>query len=404
MTRNFKRIETKLIHSGEPEPRIQGAVSMPIFQSAMFEYAGETSYHDLKYIRLNNTPNHLALHEKLAALESAEAALVTASGMAAISTTLLTVLASGDHLLAQDCLYGGTHDFLTKDFPSFGLSVDFIDGDDPESWKRKLRPNTKAIYVEPMTNPLLEVADHRAIVKFAKTHGLVSIIDNTFASPINFRPLEWGFDLSVHSCTKYLNGHSDIVAGAVSGSANRIEPIKHKLDHLGGSLDPHACFLLHRGMKTLAVRVKVQNESALRIAEFLEKHPRIAKVNYPGLQSHPQHQRARDLFDGFGGMLSFELKEGVEAAEAFLRNTVLPIIAPSLGGVETLLTRPATTSHSGLSPEDRQRLGITDSLIRVSVGIEATEEIIEDFERALQLIPKTVSGAPASQFRSSANA
>ncbi|MCH7977465.1 MAG: aminotransferase class I/II-fold pyridoxal phosphate-dependent enzyme [Acidobacteria bacterium] len=391
MTRNFKRIETKLIHSGEPEPRIQGAVSMPIFQSAMFEYAGETSYHDLKYIRLNNTPNHIALHEKLAALESAEAALVTASGMAAISATLLTFLASGDHLLAQDCLYGGTHDFLTKDFPSFGLSVDFIDGNDPESWKRKLRPNTKAIYVEPMTNPLLEVADHRAIVKFAKTHGLVSIIDNTFASPINFRPLEWGFDLSVHSCTKYLNGHSDIVAGAVSGSANRIEPIKHKLDRLGGSLDPHACFLLHRGMKTLAVRVKVQNESALRIAEFLEKHPRIAKVNYPGLQSHPQHQRARDLFDGFGGMLSFELKEGVEAAEAFLRNTVLPIIAPSLGGVETLLTRPATTSHSGLSPEDRQRLGITDSLIRLSVGIEATEEIIEDFERALQLIPKNAS-------------
>ncbi|MCH8268918.1 MAG: aminotransferase class I/II-fold pyridoxal phosphate-dependent enzyme [Acidobacteria bacterium] len=391
MTRNFKRIETKLIHSGEPEPRIQGAVSMPIFQSAMFEYAGETSYHDLQYIRLNNTPNHLALHEKLAALESAEAALVTASGMAAISATLLTVLASGDHLLAQDCLYGGTHDFLTKDFPSFGLSYDFINGNDPESWKRKLRPNTKAIYVEPMTNPLLEVADHRAIVKFAKTHGLVSIIDNTFASPVNFRPLEWGFDLSVHSCTKYLNGHSDIVAGAVSGSANRIEPIKHKLDRLGGSLDPHACFLLHRGMKTLAVRVKVQNESALRIAEFLEKHPRIAKVNYPGLQSHLQHQRARDLFDGFGGMLSFELKEGVEAAEAFLRNTVLPIIAPSLGGVETLLTRPATTSHSGLSPEDRQRLGITDSLIRLSVGIEATEEIIEDFERALQLIPKNAS-------------
>lgn len=213
MTRNFKRIETKLIHSGEPEPRIQGAVSMPIFQSAMFEYAGETSYHDLQYIRLNNTPNHLALHEKLAALESAEAALVTASGMAAISATLLTFLASGDHLLAQDCLYGGTHDFLTKDFPSFGLSYDFINGNDPESWKRKLRPNTKAIYVEPMTNPLLEVADHRAIVKFAKTHGLVSIIDNTFASPINFRPLEWGFDLSVHSCTKYLNGHSDIVAG-----------------------------------------------------------------------------------------------------------------------------------------------------------------------------------------------
>ena len=385
MSKTYKHLETKLIHAGEPEPLISGAVSMPIFQSSTFEYTGATSYHDLKYIRLNNTPNHIALHQKLAALENAEAALVTASGMAAITTTLLTILHSGDHLLAQECLYGGTHDFLTKDLEAFGISFDFIDGDDPDSWKHRLRPNTKAIYVETMTNPLLQVADLKAVVEFARTNGLLSLIDNTFASPVNFRPPEWGFDLSLHSCTKYLNGHSDIVAGAVIGRADLIEKITHKLNHLGGSLDPHACFLLHRGLKTLAVRMRYQNESALKIAKFLEGHPVVNRINYPGLESHPRHQRARELFDGFSGMLSFELNDGVQAAEHFIQNTTLPISAPSLGGVETLITRPATTSHSGMSPEERQALGISDTLIRLSVGIEATEDIIEDFYKALKV-------------------
>jgi len=385
MAKVYKHIETKLIHAGEPEPLICGAVSMPIFQSSTFEYTGATTYNDLKYIRLNNTPNHIALHQKLAALENAEAALVTASGMAAITTILLAVLSSGDHLLAQECLYGGTHDFITKDFVELGISFDFIDGDDPGSWEHKLRPNTKAVFVETITNPLLQVADLTGIVEFAKEHELVSIIDNTFASPLNFRPSEWGFDLSLHSCSKYLNGHSDIVAGAVIGQTDLIEKITHKLNHLGGSLDPHACFLLHRGMKTLAVRMKYQNESALKIAEFLESHQAIENVNYPGLKSHLRHQRACELFDGFGGMLSFELKGGIDAAERFIQNTTLPIIAPSLGGIESLITRPATTSHSGLSPKDRQKLGISDSLVRLSVGIEATEDIIEDFEQALKV-------------------
>jgi cystathionine beta-lyase/cystathionine gamma-synthase len=384
MSKIYKYLETKLIHAGEPEPLISGAVSMPVFQSSTYEYTGATSYHDLKYIRLNNTPNHIALHQKLAALENAEAALVTASGMAAISTTLLSILSSGDHLLAQECLYGGTHDFITKDLETFGISFDFINADDPDSWKEKLQPNTKAMYVETMTNPLLQVADLKAVVEFAKTHSLISLIDNTFASPVNFRPPEWGFDLSLHSCTKYLNGHSDIVAGAIIGCSDLIEKITHKLNHLGGSLDPHACFLLHRGLKTLAVRVRYQNESALKIAQFLENHPAIEEVNYPGLESHPRHQRASELFDGFSGMLSFKLKGDVQTAGHFIHNTTLPIIAPSLGGVETLITRPATTSHSGMSPEDRQALGISDILIRVSVGIEATEDIIEDFDRALK--------------------
>jgi len=304
--------------------------------------------------------------------------------MAIISTALLTVLSSGDHLLAHDCLYGGTHDLITNDLPSFGVSYDFIDADSPDSWERHLHSNSKAIYVETITNPLLQVGDLEAVVRFANAHGLISIIDNTFASPVNFRPPEWGFDISIHSCTKYLNGHSDIVAGAAIGRADLIEKITHKLNHLGGSLDPHACFLLHRGLKTLAVRVKYQNVSTLKIAQFLEEHPAVKTVNYPGLRSHPRYERACKYFDGFSGMLSFELEGGVEQAERLIQGVTLPFVAPSLGGVETLITRPATTSHSGMSPEDRHRLGISDSLIRLSVGIEATEDIIEDFDQALK--------------------
>jgi cystathionine beta-lyase/cystathionine gamma-synthase len=376
-------IDTKVIHAGEPTPRIAGAVSMPIFQTAMFEYSGEKTYDQIRYIRLNNTPNHIALHAKLAALENAEAALVAASGMAAITTSMLTILSAGDHLLIQDCLYGGTHDFVTRDLASFGIHYSFINADEPASWLEQLRPTTKAIYVESMTNPLLQVGDLEAAARFAREHGLVSMIDNTFPSPVNFRPTEWGFDLSLHSATKYLNGHSDIVAGAVIGRAALVESILHRLNHLGGTLDPHAAFLLHRGLKTLAVRMRQHNESALRIARLLEEHPAVQRVNYPGLKSHPRHQRACKLFGGFSGMLSFELRGGLQAAERFMKAVRLPVIAPSLGGVETLVTLPATTSHSGMSPEDRRRLGISDGLIRVSIGIESTDDLLEDFSRAL---------------------
>ena len=388
MSKIYTNIETKLIHAGEPEPRIEGAVSIPIFQTAMYETEGGANYHDIKYIRLNNTPNHKALHTKLAALENAEAALVTASGMAAITTSLLTLLSAGDHLLIQDCLYGGTHDFVTSHFSTFGLSFDFIDGQNPQSWKDKIKPTTKAIYVETLSNPLLQMVDLKAVTVFAKEHGLVSLIDNTFASPINFRPSEMGFDLSLHSCTKYLNGHSDIVGGAVIGGTDLIEKVTHKLNHLGGTMDPHVCFLLHRGLKTLALRVRHQNKSALKIAEFLEDHPAVKQINYPGLQSYPRHSWAKEWLDGFSGMLCFEIKGGTDRAKQFMDNTHIPLIAPSLGGVETLLTRPAATSHSGMSAEDRAAIGISDSLIRVSVGIESTEDIIADFKQALEVPPQ----------------
>jgi len=383
------KIQTKAIHAGEPRPRIAGAIVMPVFQSAMYEYAGEKTYDDVRYIRLNNTPNALALGEKLAELENAEAALVTASGMAAITTTLLTLLTKGDHLLAQDCLYGGTHDFVTKDLEGFGISYDLVDGDNPGSWAKKLRPNTKAMYVETISNPLVQVPDLEEVVKFSKAHNLVSVVDNTFTSPVNYRPPEHGFDLSIHSATKYLNGHSDIVAGAVIGDDALIEKITHRLNHLGGSLDPHAAFLLHRGMKTLALRVRQHNENAMKVASFLEGHRAIAKVNYPGLLSHPQHERAEKLFEGYGGMVSFEMVDGVGAAESFMHATKLAAVAPSLGGIETLITRPATTSHAGLSASDRQKLGITDGLIRLSVGLEDADDIINDFGDALDHLTKT---------------
>ena len=375
-------IDTKVVHEGE-HPRVAGAVTTPIFQSAMFETETGQGYHDQQYIRLNNTPNHAALHRKLAALENAEAALVTASGMAAISTALLTVLSAGDHLLIQNVLYGGTHDFVTQDLPGYGIACDFVDPADPADWARKLRKNTRAIYVEAMSNPLLIVPDLVGVVRFAREHGLTSLIDNTFASPVNFRPAEHGFDLSLHSATKYLNGHSDIVAGAVIGRADLVGRVKHRLDHLGGSLDPHACFLLQRGMKTLALRVRCQQRSALELAHFLESHPAVERVYYAGLPSHPGHALARELFEGFGGVLSFELRGGVPAADRVMGGVGLPIRAPSVGGVETLITRPSLTSHAGMSSEDRARVGVSDALIRVSVGIEATADLIEDFSQAL---------------------
>jgi cystathionine beta-lyase/cystathionine gamma-synthase len=378
-----KHLDTKLIHAGEPSPRIVGAVTMPIFQSSTFESAGGDSYDTMRYIRLNNTPNHDVLHDKLAMLENADSALVTASGMAAISTALITLLKPGGHLLAQNVLYGGTLGLLGTQFPDLGLSHDFIDGTDPASWEAKLKPETKAIYVETISNPLMGVPDLKAITDFAKKHNIISMIDNTFASPVNFRPAEWGFDLSFHSGTKYLGGHTDIVAGAIIGRKDLVREIFVNLKYYGGSLDPHACFLLHRGLKTLGVRVRQQNKNALELACFLEEHPAIGAVNYPGLESSPEHGRAKEYLDGFGGMLSFDPVGGADAALKIMERVELPIVAPSLGGVESLLSRPATTSHLAVPPKERTTLGISDGLVRMSVGIESIEDLIDDFRRAI---------------------
>jgi cystathionine beta-lyase/cystathionine gamma-synthase len=373
-------LDTELIHAGEVH--IHGAVTMPIFQSVTYLWEDAGNYDAVRYSRLNNTENHIALHTKLSQLERTEDALVTASGMAAISTLLLGILKAGDHVLMQDGLYGGTYQVARTILPRFGIEVDFIAADAPETWEALRRPNTRMIYLESISNPLMEVADLRAGVDFARSHQLVSVIDNTFASPVNFRPAELGFDLIVHSATKYLNGHSDVVAGAILGRSDLIRQLTPVLNLLGGTLDPHACFLLHRGLKTLGLRVRKQNETALQLAAFLHAHPNTLRVRYPGLPFHPQHSRASELFDGFGGMLAFEVGPSLDAAKV-CHNLELGAEAPSLGGVETLVTRPATTSHSAMTPEERTRLGIHDGLIRVSVGIEDADDLIADFDRAL---------------------
>ncbi len=372
---------TTAVHGGERSPGPDGSVVFPVYYGTVYAVEDGTDYHDIKYHRLSSSPSQAYLHDKLAALEGAEAAVATASGMAAITTTLLSLMRAGDHLLATGSLYGGTMDFLTQHAGDLGWSFDFV-SDDRRDWERRRTGNTKVFLTETMTNPLLQVPDLEAIVDFSRSTGITSVIDNTFASPVNFRPLGLGFDLVCHSATKYLGGHSDVVAGAVLGSAERVGNVRHTLNHFGGSLDPHTGYLLARGIKTLAVRVAAHNANAGQIADFLAAHTAVREVNYPGLPTHPAHARAAKLFDGFGGMLSFRLSDG-ETAGALIRAVTIPAAAPSLGGVESLITQPAKTSHAGMAPADREQRGITDELIRLSVGIEDAADLIADLGQAL---------------------
>lgn len=376
--------ETLSVHAGEELARAGRSVSAPIYQSSTFLSAEDGAYHDIRYTRLNNTPGHLALHRKLAELEGADGALSFGSGMAAISSAFAAILQPGDHALAQRCLYGGTYGFLAGEGKQLGIEYTLVDGDRPETWEKALRPNTKAFYVESISNPLMEVPELAAVAEFARGKDLVSMIDNTFTSPYNFRPAELGFDLVLHSATKYLNGHTDVIAGAAMGRAELIQKMKKKLAHFGGCLDPNSCFLLNRGVKTLSLRVERQNENALRLAQFLEALPQVKKVNYPGLASSPHHARAKRWFKGFGGMLSFELAaQGRDAVRAFLSRLKIPMHAPSLGGVESLVVVPAESSHAGQSREELEKIGLSPELIRVSVGIETFEDLRADFAQAL---------------------
>lgn len=376
-------LATRAVHAGTPSPRIDRAAVTPIYQCTVFEQGEVQSYSDIRYPRLNNLPNHQVLHARLADLEGTERALVTASGMAAITTTLLSVLRPGDHLLAQPALYGGTFNFIRDQLQALGISVDWIDACDPRSWEPLLRPTTRAVYTEAIANPCTQVADHGALLDFAKAQGLVSLCDATFATPVNFRPAELGYDLVLHSATKYLNGHSDLTAGVIAGSAARIEAILPQLNLLGGTLDPHACFLLERGLRTLVLRVERQNANALAIAQHLEGHAAIEAVLYPGLESHPQHRQARELFEGCGGMLAFKVRGDGAKAAAFIDHLQIPLHGPSLGGPETLVTRPVTTSHLTMSAAERAAAGVTDNMVRMSVGIEGVRDLIDDLDQAL---------------------
>ncbi len=375
---------TNAVHAGDQRPGPFGVVGTPIYQNSTFEYAGAKSYGEVLYTRLSNTPNHTMLADKIAALEQTESALVMASGMAAISTALLAAVDKGQHLVAQADMYGGTRTFLTHDFEGFGRSFSTFDLGDLSTLELALSRRPAAVYLESISNPRMRIPDFKRIVEMAKKNGALLLIDNTFCSPYFFNPALIGFDLVIHSATKYLNGHSDVIAGAVAGKKSLVDKIHNLLNHMGGSLDPNSCFLLNRGIKTLGPRMKAHQEGAMALAEALSAHPKARNVRYPGLKSHPEHQLAKEWFRGFGGMIAFEYVGSGEDTDKFLSRLKLPYVAPSLGGVESLVTRPATTSHSGISLPERIKMGVLDNLVRVSVGVEDAKDLVADFISALE--------------------
>lgn len=377
---NIKGINTICTHAGELEDReYKGAVS-PLYMSTSYAFEDvETK----RYPRYFNTPNQVGLAKKMAALEHGEASLIFGSGMAAVSNSLMAFLKSGDHVVFQDSLYGGTSNLATEEFDKFGIEYSFAKDAKAESLKAEIKPNTKVIYIETPSNPLLKLTDLEAVAQLAKQHDLVSMIDNTFASPVNQNPIDFGIDVVIHSATKYMGGHSDILAGTVISSEENIERIFHMAKNFGGSLSDYTVWLLERSIKTMGIRVKAQNENAMKLAEFLSDHKEVSNVYYPGLKDHPDHELAKKQMKGFGGMLSFELNEKIDAS-AFMK--ALELIKPSmsLAGVESTILLPSKTSHGLLSEEGRAKQGIKDNLLRFSVGIEEVEDIIEDLTQAIE--------------------
>ncbi|MGB8706171.1 MAG: PLP-dependent aspartate aminotransferase family protein [Gillisia sp.] len=382
MKNTHQGINTLCTHSGELEDQVyKGAVS-PLYMSTSYAFE---DVEVKRYPRYFNTPNQEALAKKMAAVEHAEAALIFGSGMAAVSTALLAFLHKGDHVVLQKTLYGGTHNLVVEEFKKYGIEYSFTKNLKPESFEAELKPNTKVIYIETPSNPLLTITDIAAVAKIAKKHGLVSMIDNTFASPVNQNPIDFGIDVVIHSATKYMGGHSDILAGAVISSEEHINTVFQLAKNFGGSLSDYTVWLLERSMKTMGIRVKAQNENAQNLAEYLAGNSDVAKVYYPGLTSHPDHEIAKSQMKGFGGMLSFELKKGLDAS-LFQKKLKLIKASMSLAGVESTILSPTLTSHALLSPEEREEQGISDGLLRFSVGIEEKEDLIADIEQALRAI------------------
>jgi cystathionine beta-lyase len=371
--------DTQCVHSGTyTDPQTRG-VNTPIFTSSSFEYLGRP---ENVYPRYFNTPNQKSIIDKLCALENAEDGLIFSSGMAAISTVIFSLLRSGDHIVLQRDIYGGTHHFATAEFDKFGIEYSFTTNTAAEI-EKAIRPNTRLIYIETPSNPMLLITDIEAVAKIAKSRDILTIIDNTFATPINQNPLELGIDVVIHSGTKYIGGHSDICCGVVVASNSLILKIKDSAANFGGSLNAITCYLIERSLKTLGIRIAKHNLNALAIARQLQKNSLIKKVNYPGLENHPGFQIAAKQMKGFGGMLSFELDGQRVNPNGFLKKLKLIKPALSLGGVETIICAPVTTSHEKMSSQERAELGITDSLLRLSVGIEDADDIIADIEQAL---------------------
>ncbi len=373
---------TKAIHAGqEPDPAT-GAVAVPIYQTSTYVQDALGQHKGYEYARTQN-PTRIALEKNLASLEGGLAAHCFASGMAAIDT-VMKLLKAGDHVIVSDNTYGGTYRLFERVMRGFGLDFSYVDTTEAINVESALRPNTRLIFVETPTNPIMAVADLEGIGKLSQANGIRLVVDNTFMSPYFLRPIEWGADIVVHSTTKYLNGHSDSIGGVVvTAQKEDAERIGFLQNAVGAIISPFDSFLVMRGTKTLAVRMRQHDENGRAVANFLADHPKVQKVYYPGLSQHPQHDRARKLMTGFGGMIAFETGS-LAAARGVLDNVNLCALAESLGGVETLISHPATMTHASVPAEQRVRLGITDGLVRISVGIEDVEDIIADLDRALQ--------------------
>ncbi len=390
MKENTQHPETKAVRGATDLDRKNGPLSTPIYQTSTFEVTDNDEQlratgSDHFYTRYGNPTNTVA-EKTVAALESVDAALTFSSGMGAITTTLMALLKSGDHIVAQRDIYGGVNKFLSLWLPKMGIETTFVDTIQYEQHERAIRPNTKLLYLESPTNPALRVVDFKKTAALAKQHKLISMIDSTFGTPVNQRPAEFGIDLVVHSGTKYLGGHSDLICGVVAGRQDLIEKIWETRSALGNCMDPHASWILVRGMKTLAVRVARHNENAQRVAEFLSEHAKVRQVHYPFLKSHPQYALARAQMHGGGGVVTFEAEGSGEDARKLSEAMRLFTLAPSLGGVESLVSIPVLTSQLTVPPEERRKMGITEQMIRLSVGIENADDLIADLERALATV------------------
>jgi cystathionine beta-lyase len=368
------------VHAGQLKDEVYGGATAPIYTSTAYDYRGEGTN---LYPRYFNTPNQVALGKKMAALEHTEAGMIFGSGMAAISAVFMAFLKTGDHIILQRALYGGTAHFAAAEFENLGIEYTMIEHVNQKSLSLSLRPNTKMVYIETPSNPLLEITDMALVSAFAKANSLTTAIDNTFASPINQTPADFGIDIVLHSATKYLGGHSDICAGTVSCSQEHIERIWKTAKNYGGSLSDQTVWLLERSIKTLALRVRRQSKNAKKIALSLQQNPHIKKVNYPGLTSHPQHQLAKKQMNAYGGMMSFELERHIDQT-SFLEHLKVIFPALSLAGVESTILAPTTTSHSLLTPKEREEQGISDGLLRFSVGIEEPSVLIADLQDAME--------------------
>ncbi|MFC0604220.1 trans-sulfuration enzyme family protein [Winogradskyella pulchriflava] len=377
-------LNTICTHVGEiKDEQFKGAVS-PIYLSSSYEFFDV----DVKrYPRYFNTPNQEFLSKKIAALEHTEAAMIFGSGMAAISTMFLAFLKQGDHLVVQNTLYGGTVNFIKEEFPKYGIEYTFTNGYKVEDFEEAIQPNTKLIHIETPSNPLLTITDIKAIAKLGKSKNILTSIDNTFASPVNQNPIDLGIDMVMHSATKYFGGHSDICAGAVASTKEHMDRIWNVGKNLGGSLSDMTVWMLERSMKTMGLRVKAQTKNAMKLAKWLDKHPKVSRVYYPGLKSHPEYKLAKSQMTGFGAMLSFELAMDLDS-QRFQKELKLIKPSMSLAGIESTVLSPHLTSHALLTQEERDKVGISDQLIRFSVGIEEVKDLKQDIEQSINKISK----------------